>query len=49
MFYKLRYLFGTFDSKLFGRWSQTWGFAPRSGVFNAFLGIWVFCQEIWCF
>jgi len=49
LFYKLRYLYGTFDLKWFGQWCQTWSFAPRSGVFNAILGFWVFRQEIWCF
>ena len=49
LFYELRYLYATFDLKWFCQWCQTWGFAPRSGVFNAILGIWVFRQEIWCF
>jgi len=44
LFYKLRYLFGTCETKWFYQCCQAWGL-PRSGVFDAFL---VFLLKI-CF
>jgi len=44
LFYKLRYLFGTF--KWFSQWCQTWGFASKSGLSMPF---WVFLLKIWGF